>query len=169
MVWMQNSKIPQGAYLSNSKGLIIPYKYGYLPPFFCQKTFSKASKGNIYKQHRLYARQRQYIIILSACSCGQNKDVNNKLSLYSTRTQNTWRRGLALGNAPDARFLRYPTQNIPTFWYILALPPTPIPDANPKICVTPDANPRRQSVEYSWRWVPTQNAGVGHVYFIFLV
>ena len=90
------------------------------------------------------------------------------LSLYSTRTQNTWRRGLALGNAPDARFLRYPTQNIPTCWYILALPPTPIPNANPKICVTPDANPRRQSVEYRWRWVPTQNAGVGHVYFIFL-
>ena len=89
------------------------------------------------------------------------------LSLYSTRTQNTWRRGLALGNAPDARFLRYPTQNIPTCWYILALPPTPIPDANPKICVTPDAKPRRQSVEYSWRWVPTQNAGVGHVYFFF--
>ena len=41
---------------------------------------------------------------------------------------------------------------IPTCWYILALPPTPIPDANPKICVTPDANPRRQSVEYRWRW-----------------
>ena len=77
--------------------------------------------------------------------------------------------GLALGNAPDAGFLRYPTQNIPTCWYILALPPTPIPDANPKICVTPDANPRRQSVEYSWRWVPTQNAGVGHVYFFFFV
>ena len=93
----------------------------------------------------------------------------NILSLYSTRTQNTCRRGLALGNAPNARFLRYPTQNIPTCWYILALPPTPIPDANPKICVTPDANPRRQSVEYSWRWVPTQNAGVDHVYFFFFV
>ena len=34
---------------------------------------------------------------------------------------------------------------IPTCWYILALP-------NAKICVTPDANPRRQSVEYRWRW-----------------
>ena len=30
------------------------------------------------------------------------------------------------------------------------------PDAKPKICVSPDAKPRRQSVEYSWRWVPTQ-------------
>ena len=28
------------------------------------------------------------------------------LRLYSTATQNTWRRGLALGNAPDARILR---------------------------------------------------------------
>ena len=74
------------------------------------------------------------------------------LSLYSTRTQNTWRRGLALGSAADARILRYPTQNIPTCWYMLALPPTPISDANPKICVSPDANPRRQSVEYRWRW-----------------
>ena len=78
MVWMQNSKIPQGAYLSNSKGLIIPYKYGYLPPFFCQKTFSKASKGNIYKQHRLYARQKQYTVCVY---CGQNKDVNRKLDV----------------------------------------------------------------------------------------
>ena len=31
-----------------------------------------------------------------------------------------------------------------------ALPPTP----NPKTCVTPNANPQRQSVEYRWRWVP---------------
>ena len=26
------------------------------------------------------------------------------------------------------------------------------PDANPIVCVTSDANPRRQSVEYRWRW-----------------
>ena len=42
---------------------------------------------------------------------------------------------------------------IPTCWYILALPPMPIPNANAEICLTPDANPRRQSVEYRWRWV----------------
>ena len=44
---------------------------------------------------------------------------------------------------------------IPTCWYILALPNAKIcvtPDAKPKICVTPDANPRRQSVEYRWHW-----------------
>ena len=42
------------------------------------------------------------------------------------------------------------------------------PDANPKICVSPNAKPRHQSVEYRLRWVPTQNAGVGDVYFMFL-
>ena len=34
------------------------------------------------------------------------------LSLYSTRTQNTWRRGLALGNAPDARILGWGYQHV---------------------------------------------------------
>ena len=38
---------------------------------------------------------------------------------------------------------------IPTCWYILALP-------NAKICVFPDANPRRQSVEYSLHCVGSQ-------------
>ena len=27
------------------------------------------------------------------------------------------------------------------------------PDGKPRICVSPDAKPRRQSVEYRWRWV----------------
>ena len=72
------------------------------------------------------------------------------LSLYSTRTQNTWRRGLALGKAPDARILRYPTQNIPTCWYILRWIThffRVLPDA-----FYPTRFTRRQSVEYRWRW-----------------
>ena len=72
------------------------------------------------------------------------------LSLYSTATQNTWRRGLALGSAPDARILRWGYQHVgilePTQTLALGV-----------ICVTPDANPRRQSVEYRWRWVPNAN------------
>ena len=71
-------------------------------------------------------------------------------SLYSTRTQNTWRRGLALGNAPDARILHYPTQNIPTCWHILRWVThifRVLPDA---FC--PTRFTRRQSVEYRWRW-----------------
>ena len=35
------------------------------------------------------------------------------------------------------------------------------------ICVFPDANLRRQLVEYRLRWVPTQNTGGGHVHFMF--
>ena len=43
------------------------------------------------------------------------------------------------------------------------------PDAKPKICVLPDAKPKRKPVEYRLRWVPTQNSGVGHVHFMFFV
>ena len=34
------------------------------------------------------------------------------LNLYSTRTQNTWHWGLALGSAPDARILRWGYQHV---------------------------------------------------------
>ena len=57
-----------------------------------------------------------------------------RLSLYSTATQNTWRRGLALGNAPDARILRWRYQHVGIFWRYLTLKfafsPTPTPDAS---------------------------------------
>ena len=43
------------------------------------------------------------------------------------------------------------------------------PDAKPKICVSPDAKPRRQPVEYRWRWVLALGLCVGHVRFIFFV
>ena len=66
----------------------------------------------------------------------------------------------------DARFLRYPTQNIPTCWYILALPPTPIPDANPKICITPDANPDANQWNIGGVGLSGIGAGVGHVHFM---
>ena len=51
---------------------------------------------------------------------------------------------------------------IPTCWYILALPYA-------KICFTPDAKPQRQPVEYSLRWVLGVGSRVGHVHFIFFV
>ena len=72
------------------------------------------------------------------------------LSLYSTATQNTWRRGLALGSAPDARILHWGYQHVGI------LEPTQTL-ASGVICVTPDTNPRCQSVEYRWRWVPNAN------------
>ena len=55
-----------------------------------------------------------------------------------------------VGQCPRRQILAL---GIPICWYILALPPTPIPDANAEIGVTPDANPLRQSVEYRWGWV----------------
>ena len=55
-------------------------------------------------------------------------------SLYSTATQNTWRRGLALGIAPDARILLWRYQHVGIFWRYLTLKfafsPTPTHDAS---------------------------------------
>ena len=62
-----------------------------------------------------------------------------------------WRWGSEPTPGPNATLLRHLTQNIPTCWYILALP-------NAKICVTPDANPRRQTVEYKWHWAFMYNS-----------
>ena len=61
---------------------------------------------------------------------------------------------------------------IPTCWYLkckICITRRQIPNTKPRICVSPDAKPGRQSVEYRMCWVPTQNAGVGHVYFMFFV
>ena len=59
--------------------------------------------------------------------------VADDLRLYSTATQNTWRRGLALGSAPDARILHWRYQHVGIFWCYLTLkfasPPTPNPNA----------------------------------------
>ena len=60
--------------------------------------------------------------------------LSKALSLYSTATQNTWRRGLALGNAPNARILRWRYQHVGIFWRYLTLKfafsPMPTPDAS---------------------------------------
>ena len=68
--------------------------------------------------------------------------------------------GVGVGQCPRRQKFAF---EIPTQWYILALP-------NAKICVTPDANPRHQSVEYIGGVGPSGvGAGVGHVHFIFVV
>ena len=48
-----------------------------------------------------------------------NMLVSFALSLYSTERQNTWRRGLAFGNAPNARTLRWRYQHVGIFWRYL--------------------------------------------------
>ena len=76
------------------------------------------------------------------------------LSLYTTATQNTWHRGLALGTAPDARILRWRYQHIGIFWRYLTLkfasPPTPTPDAS------------------QWNIGGVGSSGIGHVYFMYI-
>ena len=67
--------------------------------------------------------------------------------------------GVGVGQCPRRQNFAL---EIPTCWYILALP-------NTKICVFPDANPRHQSVEYRLRWVPTQNTGIGRTFHVFCV
>ena len=52
--------------------------------------------------------------------------------------------GVGVGQCPRRQNF---VLGIPTCWYLGA-------NANPYICVTPDAKPRPQSVEYRWRWVP---------------
>ena len=95
--------------------------------------------------YQYYQFPSKNVLIFVRRKCNEkNPKRHGALSLYSTATQNTWRRGLALGNAPDARILRWRYQHVGIF-----LP-------NAKICVFPDANPQRQSVEYRLRWDPTQ-------------
>ena len=67
--------------------------------------------------------------------------------------------GVGVGQCPRRQNFAL---EIPTCWHILALP-------NAKICVTPDAKPQRQPVEYSLRWVLRVGSRVGHVHFIFFV
>ena len=40
---------------------------------------------------------------------------------------------------------------------------------NANICVSPEAKPQRQPVEYRLRWVPGVGSMVRHVHFIFFV
>ena len=75
--------------------------------------------------------------------------------------------GFGVGQCPQRQNFAL---GIPTCWYLGANANTLIcvlPDAKPKICVLPDAKPKRKPVEYTLRWVPTQNSGVGHVHFMF--
>ena len=66
--------------------------------------------------------------------------------------------GVGVGQCPQCQNFAL---EIPTCWYILALP-------NAKICVSPDANPRRQSVEYRWRWVFWHWPCIFHAYFMYI-
>ena len=61
----------------------------------------------------------------------------------------------------DARFLHWGYQHVGILEPTQSL-------ASGVICVTPDANPRRQSVEYRWRWVFWRLPCIFHVYFMYI-
>ena len=79
---------------------------------------------------------------------------HQRLSLYSAATQNTWRQGLAWGNSPDARILRWGYQHVgilePTQTLKFALAPVPTPDAS------------------QWNIGGIGPSGAGHVYFMYI-
>ena len=79
-------------------------------------------------------------------------------SLYSTATQNIWRRGLALGNGPDARILRWRYQHVGIFWRYLTLKLALAPTQNLKFALAPTSTPDASQ----WKI-----GGVGHVHFMF--
>ena len=85
-------------------------------------------------------------------------------SLYSTATQNTWRRGLALGNAPDARILRWRYQHVGIFWRYLTLKFALAPTQNLKFVLAP--TPTRDASQ--WNIGGVESSGVGHVYFMYI-
>ena len=77
--------------------------------------------------------------------------------------------GAGVGQYPDARLLRWRYQHVGIKNVKICVSRRQTPDAKPKICVSPDAKPRRQPVEYRWRWVLALGLCVGHVHFIFFV
>ena len=100
-------------------------------------------------------------------------------SLYTTATQNTWLGGLALGNAPDARILRWRYQHVGIFWRYLtlkfALAPTQnfkfalAPTQNLKFVLAPTPTPDASQWNIGGLGPSGVGAGVGGVHFIFFV
>ena len=76
---------------------------------------------------------------------------------------------LALGNAPDARILRWRYQHVGIFWCYLTLkfasPPTP----NLKFALPPMPTPDASQWNIGGVGPSGIGAGVGHVHFIFFV
>ena len=71
--------------------------------------------------------------------------------------------GVSVGQCPQRQIF---VLEIPTCWYILVLPPTPIPDANPKICITPTPTPDASQWNIGGVGPSGVGACVGHVHFM---
>ena len=91
------------------------------------------------------------------------------LSLYSTATQNTWRWGLALGNALNARILRERYQHVGIFWCYLTLKLASDPTQNLKFALALTPTPDASQWNIGGVGPSGVGAGVGHVHFTFFV
>ena len=89
------------------------------------------------------------------------------ISLYSTATQNTWRQGLALDNAPNARFLRWGCQHVGILEPTQALKFALVPTQNLKFALAPTPTPDASQWNIGGIGPSGVGAGVGHVHFIF--
>ena len=78
--------------------------------------------------------------------------------------QNTWHRGLALGNAPDARILHWRYQHVGIFWRYLTLKFALAPTQNLKFAIAPTPNPDASQ----WNIGGIGSSGIGHVYFMYI-
>ena len=89
------------------------------------------------------------------------------LSLYSTATQNYWR----WGQRKFSRWGAHPMQKFGDT-NILVSKNTKIcltPNAKHKICVSPNANPQRESVAFRLRWVPNAKCSRWPCTFFFVL
>ena len=97
-------------------------------------------------------------------TCGNDK--KRVLSLYSTATQNTWRRGLALGNAPDARILGWRYEHVGIFWRYLMLKFALAPTQKIKFALVPTPTPDASQWNIGGVGPSGIGTGVGHVHFM---
>ena len=83
--------------------------------------------------------------------------------------QNIWHWGLALGNAPDARILRWRYQHVGIFWRCLMLQFALVPTQNLKFVLAPTPTPNASQWNIGGVGPSGVGAGVGHAHFIFIV
>ena len=146
--------------------------------FFLMKNSEAADKNHAMKRPPR-KRERRYIvltfsIVVDYCYYTILEVIiyTQHLSLYSTATQNTWHRGLAFGNAPDARILRWTYQHVgilePTRTFKFGSCSFHVVYVN-LICVGHPTQ-TRYSVEYGLKTTAAMiNCSNGPIYFIFYI
>ena len=136
----------------------------------CHTYFMSGEIKEFKKKHYSHPAMSRSKLKMYTCNLCNELKKGNPLSLYSTATQNTWRWGLALGNAPDARILRWRYRHVGIIiWRYLTLkfasPPTP----NLKFALSPTPTPDASQWNIGGVRSQTKISCIGHVHFIFCV